>query len=576
MDTVTVNSKTSALVSPKVAKTKAAPPSTSSTVPAVSFGCDHVQSLLNPETRKTALQQHALIQQTVFDRRNASQTHKSRAPDGRPVTSLIPAYLCLQCSMIITPENREKHYETKKHVFYIESRSGCLYCRQCRDFVYDPTLEAARLQRGRKKRSFDEMNNPEDQKLVGVNSTFIPCRATGLRGLYNMGQTCFMSVIMQSLIHNPIIRSYYLSEGHRQSDCDRDKEDCTSCGIDDIFSEFFSSEKAEGFGAVNMLVSSWRGSSTLAGYQQQDAHEYMQFILNSLHLANTNADSPTGLDNTDSSACPCIIHRAFSGQLASTVTCSSCHNTTTAIDPFLDLSLDIRQRAKKKKGDKSSEPNGDTPSSSSLHTLQSSLARFTSPELLPATSYKCSHCASSSSSATAAAATKRLLIRGLPPVLAIHLKRFEHGAGPASGNGANGTSQSGGGGNSKAGGASSGAKIEERVAFPLMLDAAPYTVRGAGQGGAEEKEKIKKEEKDKKERDGKEEKDGKDGEEAEALYSLSSVVVHKGRMESGHYVSYAREGNEWFMFDDAKVTMVGEREVLGAEAYLLFYVAQRV
>ena len=30
----------------------------------------------------------------------------------------------------------------------VESKSGSLYCQQCRDFVYDPTLEPVRLRRG--------------------------------------------------------------------------------------------------------------------------------------------------------------------------------------------------------------------------------------------------------------------------------------------------------------------------------------------------------------------------------------------------------------------------------------------
>ena len=49
------------------------------------------------------------------------------------------------------------------------------------------------------------------------------------------------------------------------------------------------------------------------------------------------------------------------------------------------------------------------------------------------------------------------------------------------------------------------------------------------------------------------------------------MIVHKGKIDSGHYVSYSREGNDWFMFDDSKVVKVSEREVLGAEAYLLLY-----
>jgi ubiquitin carboxyl-terminal hydrolase 22/27/51 len=55
------------------------------------------------------------------------------------------------------------------------------------------------------------------------------------------------------------------------------------------------------------------------------------------------------------------------------------------------------------------------------------------------------------------------------------------------------------------------------------------------------------------------------------IYELSSVVIHKGKLDSGHYINYCREGNDWFMFDDSKVVLVTEAEVLAAEAYLLFY-----
>ena len=29
---------------------------------------------------------------------------------------------------------------------------------------------------------------------------------------------------------------------------------------------------------------------------------------------------------------------------------------------------------------------------------------------------------------------------------------------------------------------------------------------------------------------------------------------------------------QWFLFDDSKVTLAGEADVLGADAYLLFYI----
>lgn len=64
-----------------------------------------------------------------------------------------------------------------------------------------------------------------------------------------------MSVILQTLIHNPFIRNFYLSEGHKTNECER--ESCVSCALDEMFVEFHSVEKTEGFGAVNMLMGSW-------------------------------------------------------------------------------------------------------------------------------------------------------------------------------------------------------------------------------------------------------------------------------------------------------------------------------
>ncbi len=152
-----------------------------------------------------------------------------------------------------------------------------------------------------------------------------------------------MSVILQTLVHNPFIRNFYLSEGHKEGDCGK-KESCVSCALDNIFEEFHSQDKTEGFGAVQMLMGSWLAGEALAGYQQQDAHEYMQFILNTLHLANggsTDADED----------CKCVVHQTFCGKLSSTVTCDSCRNVTTALDPYMDLSLDVRTQPKKRKAE---------------------------------------------------------------------------------------------------------------------------------------------------------------------------------------------------------------------------------
>lgn len=85
--------------------------------------------------------------------------------------------------------------------------------------------------------------------------------------------------------------------------------------------------------------------------------------------------------------------------------------------------------------------------------------------------------------------------------------------------------------------------------------------------------------------------------ERSCTYDLLSVVVHVGEIETGHYMSYCRVGEQvrllvprqytiallkdhvntnsflkWFKFNDHKVELAKVSEVLGAQAYLLFYI----
>ncbi len=109
---------------------------------------------------------------------------------------------------------------------------------------------------GCKKRKLYQPQPPSrNKRKAAVSSEFANCQALGPKGLYNMGQTCFMSAVLQSLLHNPVLRNWFLANGHNSGECAW--QQCLSCALYEMFVEFYAVGNVGAYGAVTMLLRSW-------------------------------------------------------------------------------------------------------------------------------------------------------------------------------------------------------------------------------------------------------------------------------------------------------------------------------
>lgn len=79
---------------------------------------EHIQRLLtkSPEVTTNTIQHYKMLLRVIFDKTPViPQTTKSI--DKRPVTTLKPNFLCLQCPTTCTAQDRHRHGELKAHMF---------------------------------------------------------------------------------------------------------------------------------------------------------------------------------------------------------------------------------------------------------------------------------------------------------------------------------------------------------------------------------------------------------------------------------------------------------------------------
>lgn len=418
-------------------------------------------------------------------------------------------FFCLQCPHVgCYQKHAREHAEKHNHMFATDAQNGLLFCFSCSDYINHLALNDIRLAVA----LVDEIPPNHEKSPASDHYTKPSALAVhGLKGIVNLGATCFMSAIIQTLLHNPLVRNHFFNNDLHFFNCNSaysylddgqidSSNACITCLVDAVFKQVYCATSPEGFGITTLLQTAWYKNQLLAGFSEQDAHEFWQFLLNEFHLDHERVLQNAGLDKLGN--CTCITHSVFSGELESAVTCSSCGFVRKTVDPLVDLLLEVN--------DLNHENN----------TLYECLDQFTHNEALDVKS-RCQSCGAESKP------FRSLRLRKLPPVLSIQLKRFKH-------NHTNDTAS----------------KIEVRVETPLYLNLTKYVSEyDEADSGADKIDSGK-------------------------IYELFAVVTHIGSVNTGHYVAFIKNSiGQWFKFDDSVVSHASHEEVQATNAYLLFYIA---
>lgn len=335
-------------------------------------------------------------------------------------------------------------------------------------------------------------------------------------GLVNFGNTCYSNSVLQALYFCRPFREKVLEYKAKNR---RTKETLLSC-LADLFYSIATQKKKVGSIAPKKFIARLRKEKEeFDNYMQQDAHEFLNFLINHINeiiLAERNQAKTAGASGTAGGkgggaaaaangipangngtvngldgigGCntgnggsgtnggntePTWVHEIFQGILTSETRCLNCETVSSKDENFFDLQVDVDQNT------------------SITHCLRC----FSNTETLCSDNkFKCDNCCSYQE------AQKRMRVKKLPMILALHLKRFKY------------MEQY-----------NRHIKVSHRVVFPLELRLFNTS---------------------------------DDAVNPDRLYDLMAVVIHCGSGPNrGHYISIVKSHGFWLLFDDDMVDKI--------------------
>ncbi|KAL0713698.1 hypothetical protein Bca4012_020676 [Brassica carinata] len=267
-------------------------------------------------------------------------------------------WLCLECGRYLcggvglpteSQSHVMRHVKMTCHHLVIQCDDTRLrWCFACQSQVpfekeengerKDLLQEAVRLIKERSSNTcFGETEADRDSCSSSISNE-IKGSGYGVRGLVNLGNTCFFNSVLQNLLSLDQLRDLLLKE-----------DPCCGGPLVSSLKKLFTEATSQA-GLFNSVInpSAFFGSlcskaPQFRGYRQHDSHELLRCLLDGLSIEESSLRKKldVSVDSDDSEKPTTLVDSVFGGEVSSTISCLECGHSSKVYEPFLDLSLPV-------------------------------------------------------------------------------------------------------------------------------------------------------------------------------------------------------------------------------------------
>ncbi|XP_052433173.1 ubiquitin carboxyl-terminal hydrolase 16-like isoform X1 [Carassius gibelio] len=234
----------------------------------------------------------------------------------------------------------------------------------------------------KQKSSSKHDDSPKRQKAAAAGSSGV----VSVRGLSNLGNTCFFNSVIQNLLQTQFLREL-LNQIRDEKSCftitpalsseleplqiQLERPGSLTLAMCQFMKEVQGSKKNV-VTPNDLFTQVCKKAPRFKGFQQQDSQELLRYLLDGMRgeeLKRVNSGILEALKNSGKSleaeqmkkvlkeyekngTPKNFVDRVFGGQMSSTVMCKECRTVSLVTEMFLDLSLPVADEAHRKKNQK--------------------------------------------------------------------------------------------------------------------------------------------------------------------------------------------------------------------------------